>query len=117
VAGLVEGVVISDAEIEAEVAKARERYASDRKTVTYFESPRGRGFIRSTLRRSRVVEQLVEAWLAAHPEHPPIPHLEDDAPSGVSSSAAEANAAIGGSDPGDVVEAGTGARATAAAAG
>jgi len=100
----VEGVVIADAEIEAEVAKARERYASDRKTVAYFESARGRGFIRSTLRRSRVVEQLVEGWLAAHPEHPPIPHLEDDAPSGVSSSLAASNAAIDATDPGAAVE-------------
>jgi trigger factor len=95
-----DGVVISDGDVEAEVATARERYASDRKTVSYFESARGRGFIRSTLRRSRVVEQLVDAWLAAHPDHPPIPHLEDDAPGGVGSSAAEANAAIGATDPG-----------------
>ena len=44
-------------------------------------------------------------WLAAHPEHPAIPHLEDDAPSGVDTSAAEANAAIGATDPGSVMEA------------
>ena len=100
-----EGVVISDADVDAEVAKARERYGDDRKTVAYFESARGRGFVRSTLRRSRVVEQLVDAWLASHPEHPAIPHLEDDAPSGVASSSAEANAAIGGTDPGEVLEA------------
>jgi trigger factor len=112
-----EGVEISDADVEAEVAKARERYASDRKTVSYFESSRGRGFIRSTLRRTRVVEQLVEGWLAAHPEHPPIPHLEDDAPSGVASSAAEANAAIDATDPGAGVEAGAEADASPAAAG
>lgn len=100
-----EGVVISDADVDVEVGKARERYGDDRKTVAYFESPRGRGFVRSTLRRSRVVEQLVDAWLASHPDHPAIPHLEDDAPSGVASSAAEANAAIGGTDPGEVQEA------------
>ena len=100
-----EGVVITEPDIEAEVAKARERYRDDKKTVAYFESARGRSFIRSTLRRSRVVEQLVDAWLAAHPEHPPIPHLEDDAPGGVSSSAAEANAAIGATDPGEALDA------------
>jgi len=100
----VEGVEIGDADVEAEVTRARERYASDRKTVSYFESARGRGFIRSTLRRSRVVEQLVDAWLAAHPEHPPIPHLEDDAPGGVGSDAAEANAAIDGTDPGTMAD-------------
>lgn len=108
-----EGVEITDSDVAGEVAKARERYASDRKTVAYFESARGRSFIRSTLRRSRVVEQLVDAWLAAHPEHPAIPHLEDDAPSGVESSAAEANAAIGATDPGAVL----GADASVAAAG
>ena len=51
------------------------------------------------------MEQLVEGWLTAHPEHPAIPHLEDDAPSGLGSSAAERNAAIGATDPGSVVEA------------
>jgi trigger factor len=111
-----EGVVISDADVAAEVAKARERYGSDRKTVDYFESARGRSFIRSTLRRSRVVEQLVDGWLAAHPDHPPIPHLEDDAPGGVASSAAEANAAVGATDPGEVLEPET-ADASPAAAG
>ena len=100
-----ESVVISDADVDVEVGKARERYGDDRKTVAYFESPRGRGFVRSTLRRSRVVEQLVDAWLASHPDHPAIPHLEDDAPSAAASSAAEANAAIGGTDPGAVMEA------------
>jgi len=100
-----EGVVITETDVNAEVAKARERYGNERKTVAYFESVRGRGFIRSTLRRSRVVEQLVDGWLAGHPEHPAIPHLEDDAPSGVGSSSAEANAAIGGTDPGAALEA------------
>ena len=48
--------------------------------------------------------RLVDAWLAAHPDHPPIPHLEDDIPGGVDSSAAEANAAIGATDPGAVAD-------------
>jgi trigger factor len=110
-----EGVAISDADVDAEVGKARGRYGNDRKTVTYFESARGRGFIRSTLRRSRVVEQLVDSWLATHPDHPPIPHLEDDAPGGVATSAAAANAAIDGTDPGAVPE-GDAAPADAASA-
>jgi hypothetical protein len=45
--------------------------------MRYFDSERGRTYIRSSLRRSRVVEKLVEDWLAAHPEHPPIPHAEE----------------------------------------
>ena len=100
-----EGVTVADEDIEGEVVKARERYSADKKTVAYFESARGRSFIRSTLRRSRVVEQLVESWLAAHPGHPGIPHLEDDAPSGVGSSLAEGNAAITATDRSSVVEA------------
>ena len=99
-----EGVSISDADIEAEVATARDRYGREKKTVAYFESARGRSFIRSTLRRSRVVEQLVEGWLKAHPEHPALPHLEDDAPSGIESISADANASIDATDPGSVLE-------------
>ncbi len=98
-----EGITITDAAVEAEVAKARERYAKDRKTVSYFESERGRSFIRSTLRRSRVVESLIDEWLAAHPEHPALPHLEDAEASSLSVEEAEANAAIGAPDPGTVV--------------
>jgi trigger factor len=72
-----EGLEIADRDVDEEVRKARERYGSDRKTMAYFESERGRSFIRSTLRRSRLVEKLVDEWLAAHPEHPALPHLED----------------------------------------
>jgi trigger factor len=75
-----EGVEIADRDVEAEVARATERYGNDRKTLAYFESERGRSFIRSTLRRSRLVEKLVDEWLTAHPEHPTLPHLEDDEP-------------------------------------
>jgi len=99
-----EGISISDAAVEAEVRRARERYAKDRKTVAYFESERGRSFIRSTLRRSRVVEKLVDEWLAAHPEHPPLPHLEDDEPDAVEAATAESNAAIDATDPGTTIE-------------
>lgn len=73
-----EGIEISDAQVDAEVGRARERYGSDRRTMAYFESERGRSFIKSSLRRSRLVEKLVDEWLAAHPEHPRLPHLEDD---------------------------------------
>jgi trigger factor len=97
-----EDITISDATVEAEVARARSRYRKDRKTIAYFESERGRGFIRSTLRRSRVVEKLIDEWLAAHPEHPPLPHLEDDE-AGSLDAEAQANASIGAADPGTVM--------------
>lgn len=98
-----EGVVIANSDVEAEVARSRERYAKDKKTLAYFESARGRSFIRSTLRRSRVVEQLVDAWLASHPDHPALPHLEDVP--GMDTSSAEANASIDATDPGSVLDA------------
>jgi len=95
-----EGVVVSDAAVEAEVDRARARY-EDQKTVRYFESERGRSFIRSTLRRTQVVEKLVDEWLAAHPEHPALPHLED-MESAVDASSAAAAASIGATDPGAI---------------
>jgi trigger factor len=71
-----EGVEVPDADVTAEVEAGRERYAGDARLTEYFSSDRGRAFIRSTLRRSRVVERIVDAWLADHPEHPALPHLE-----------------------------------------
>jgi trigger factor len=106
-----EGVTVPDSDVETEVAKARERYAKDRKTVGYFESERGRSFIRSTLRRSRVVEKLIDEWLAAHPDHPAIPHLEDAEPNLTettteSGATAESSANIGATDPATLIESG-----------
>ncbi len=95
-----EGISADDGAVEAEVNAARRRYAGDSKTIAYFESERGRNFIRSTLRRTRTVEALVDEWLAAHPEHPALPHLEDDASPAVESNSAGANAAVGATDPG-----------------
>jgi trigger factor len=102
----VEGTEISDADVEAEVARGRERYADDSRTTAYFDSERGRSFIRSTLRRSRVVEAIIDAWLAEHPEHPPLPHLEDGPASALEGGQAEANASIGATDPGSVMAGG-----------
>ncbi|HEY1168978.1 MAG TPA: trigger factor [Candidatus Limnocylindrales bacterium] len=73
----VRGVEVTDLEVEVEVARARSRYANDRSMVQYFESERGRNYIRSTVRRSRTIEQLVDEWLDAHPEAPRLRHLED----------------------------------------
>src|SRR5262245_52273695 len=97
----VEGIDVPDADVEAQVELARTRY-EDPKTVRYFESERGRNFIRSTLRRTRVVESLVDRWLAAHPDHPALPHLEDDGPAAVDAPEAEAAAAIDATDPGSI---------------
>jgi ABC-type Zn2+ transport system substrate-binding protein/surface adhesin len=40
-----------------------------------------------------------------HPEHPALPHLEDDAPSALDGAQAEANASIGATDPGSIPDA------------
>ena len=98
-----EGIEVPEVDIDAEVAQGRERYASDAKLIDYFESERGRAFIRSTLRRSRVVEVIIDQWLVAHPEHPALPHLEDGPASAVSNEQAQANASIGATDPGTVI--------------
>lgn len=96
-----EGIGVSDIDVEGQVELARSRY-KDQKTVRYFESERGRNFIRSTMRRTRLIETLVDRWLAAHPEHPALPHLEDDAPSALDTPQAEASASIDATDPGAI---------------
>ena len=88
----VEGVTVPESEIEAEIERGRERYASEPRLLAYFDSDRGRSYIRSTLRRSRVVEQLIDEWLAANPDHQPLPHLEDWPESTIEGGAAAANA-------------------------
>ena len=104
-----ENVTISDADVEAEIARGRERYAGDPKLTKYFESERGRNYIRSTLRRSRTVEKLVDDWLAAHPDHPAIPHVEDGPADAVDDDQARSNASAGATDPGPVLEPGASA--------
>ena len=99
-----ETVTVPDAEVDAEIARGRERYADDARLQEYFDSERGRAYIRSTLRRSRVVEGLIDEWLAAHPEHAPLPHLEDGPESAVEGGQAAANASIDATDPGAILE-------------
>ena len=72
-----EGTEVTDADVTAEAARARQRYANDPKLSAYFDTDRARAAIRSSLRRSRVVEKIIDEWLAAHPDHPAIPHVED----------------------------------------
>jgi trigger factor len=101
-----EGIAVADADVEGEVDQARSRYEGNPRLVRYFESERGRSFIRSTLRRTKVVEKLIDDWLAAHPEQAPIPHLEDDRPSAVDADAVRSAASIGATDPGSVMASG-----------
>ena len=99
----VKGVEVPDEDVEGEIDRARSRYANNPNLIRYFESERGRSYIRSTFRRSRTVEQLVEEWLDAHPESPRLPHVEDtDETSPVADPSAEAAASIGATDPGSI---------------
>jgi trigger factor len=90
----VEGLTIPDTDVEAEIARGRERYAEDPKLLAYFDSDRGRSYIRSTLRRSRIIEQLIDGWLVAHPDHPALPHIEDAAATPVEVGEAAAHAPV-----------------------
>jgi trigger factor len=95
------GVEVPESDVQAEIERARSRYADSPNLIRYFESERGRNYIRSTFRRSRTVEQIIDEWLAAHPESPRLPHLEEaDGHSPVVSSAAEAAASVGATDVG-----------------
>jgi trigger factor len=97
------GVDVPDEDVRSEIVRARSRYADNPHLIRYFESERGRNYIRSTLRRSRTVERLVDEWLAAHPESPRLPHVEDTGNSSpVADPAAEAAASVGVTDPGSV---------------
>jgi trigger factor len=84
-----ENLEIDDAEIEAEISRARQRYAENPKLISYFESVRGRSYLRATLRRSRTVESLVDRWLEAHPEAGEFPHLAEEPSPAVESSLQE----------------------------
>jgi trigger factor len=99
-----EGVTVPDAEVVAEVARGRERYPDDARLQEYFDSDRGRAYIRSTLRRSRVVEGIINEWLAEHPEHPALPHLEDAQHSEVGEATAASDDAVDETQPGSIVE-------------
>ena len=94
------GVEAPEALVQAEIDQARSRYASDQNLIRYFESERGRSYIRSTIRRSRTVEQLIDEWLEAHPDSPQIAHIEEvKVGSSVGSPSAEAAASAGAADP------------------
>ena len=73
-----EGIEVTDEELEAEVARSRERYSDNPRLVSYLESARGRTYTRSLLRRSKTVETLIDRWIDQHPEFKNVQHLHDD---------------------------------------
>jgi trigger factor len=73
-----EQIEVSDADLEAELARSRERYAGNQSLLNYLESPRGRAYTRSLLRRSQTVETLIDRWIEANPEFSHVQHLHED---------------------------------------
>lgn len=73
-----ENIEVTDDELAAELEHSRERYADNPRLLSYLESARGRTYTRSLLRRSKVVETLIDRWIEAHPEFSHVQHLEAD---------------------------------------
>jgi trigger factor len=73
-----EEVEVDDSELEADIERSRERYSDNPRLVGYLESARGRAYTRSILRRSKVVETLIDRWIDQHPEYKNVQHLHDD---------------------------------------
>jgi len=63
-----EGVEVPEELIDEEVERARPQTQGQRKLEAYLTSERGRRAIRASLRRSLVVERLVDEWFDAHPK-------------------------------------------------
>ena len=63
-----EGVDVPEELIDDEVERARPQTQGQRKLEAYLSSERGRRAIRASLRRSLVVERLVDEWFDAHPK-------------------------------------------------
>jgi trigger factor len=72
-----EGVEIADSVVQDEIDKTRRSNPEDRRLIEYLESPRGRSYVRSTLRRSQVVERIIDTWIEAHPRFADVRHTED----------------------------------------
>jgi trigger factor len=82
-----EGIQVPEELIDEEVRRAQPQVQGQRKLEAYLASERGRRAIRASLRRSLVVEKIVEDWFDANPsawpnwapERPPRPVSSADA--------------------------------------
>ncbi|MDQ3448529.1 MAG: trigger factor [Chloroflexota bacterium] len=72
-----EGVEVPDGAVEAEIERGRQSAESNPRLVEYLESERGRSYLRSQLRRTQVVESLIDKYIAEHPEFSDVRHTED----------------------------------------
>ncbi len=87
-----EGIEVTDEELDADLARSRERYAGNQRLISYLESARGRAYTRSLLRRSKTVETLIDRWIDQHPEFKNVQHLHGDEGAG----AAAGNSSVAG---------------------
>ncbi|MFO1540374.1 MAG: trigger factor [Chloroflexota bacterium] len=72
-----EQVTVPEDDVEREVARAVAANGEDRRFAEYIASPRGRSYVRSTLRRTRTVEGIIDRWIAEHPAFANVRHSED----------------------------------------
>ena len=72
-----EGVEVSDEAVEAEIERGRQSAEANPRLVEYLESERGRSYVRSQLRRTQVVESLIDRYIAEHPQFSDVRHSED----------------------------------------
>lgn len=72
-----EGVVIDDRTVRAEIDRTRKQNPNDRRLAEFLGSARGRDYVRNTLRRSQVVEGIIDRWIEAHPAFADVRHTED----------------------------------------
>ena len=72
-----EQLVVPPEAVVAELERGKVANQANKRLVEYLDSPRGRAYVHSTLRRSQTVEMLIDRWIAAHPEFANVKHTED----------------------------------------
>jgi trigger factor len=72
-----ESVTIDDRTVRAEIDRTRKANPSDRRLAEFLSSARGRDYVRNTLRRSQVVEAIIDRWIEGHPAFAEVRHIED----------------------------------------
>jgi trigger factor len=69
-----EAISVPDADVEAEISHLRAEGEASASVSDYLDTDRGRSYIRSQLRRSALVESLVDRWIVSHPEFADVQH-------------------------------------------
>jgi len=72
-----ESVVIDDRTVRTEIDRTRKQNPGDRRLAEFLGTARGRDYVRNTLRRSQVVEGIIDRWIEAHPAFMNVRHVED----------------------------------------